>query len=233
MDDWLISKKLKGKKEKEKNKDGKRHKEQIGNEAKSWLFFSWTVAKHQLYLWKALSRKFTLDWRYPFTDHRIHIFRQLIMRAMTWDIDMEKQEIWSNWNVQYYFTRTHGGPGKKWSEKIFGINFLFTCIQFLDCNSCTMLFKHSQFRLWIRDWVFHPLVVKNWPKKEEKLDKQVEVIFMDTVQKERLFTLFCMSSVTCIIKTFSSIPSKRKFKGIERLKLNILSKTTGTPGSYD
>lgn len=122
---------------------------------------------------------------------------------------------------------------KKWSEKIFGINFLFTCIQFLDCNSCTMLFKHSQFRLWIRDWVFHPLVVKNWPKKEEKLDKQVEVIFTDTVQKERLFTLFCMSSVTCIIKTFSSIPSKRKFKGIERLKLNILSKTTGTPGSYD
>lgn len=123
---------------------------------KAEIFSLWTVAKHQLYLWKALSRKFTLDWCYPFTDHRIHIFRQLIMRAMAWN--KTRNLIKLECIILFYQCPWRTGKKMKW--EIFRINFLVTRIQFLDCNSCTMLFKHSQFRLWVRDWIFHPLVVK-------------------------------------------------------------------------
>jgi hypothetical protein len=65
---------------------------------------------------------------------------------------------------------------KEKKQQSFRIKYLVTSIQFLDCNSTTMLFNHSQFGLGVRDWIFHSLVVKKKKSQKKQLGNFREML---------------------------------------------------------
>ena len=155
MDDWLISMKLKGKKKGWQRTWGANRK--WGQKLKFFPFGQWPSTN---YICERLSAG-SLLWTDATHSQIIEFTSSGSSSWGQWPgVSISKTRNLIKLECTILFYQCPWRTGKKMKWEIFRIDFLVTRIQFLDCNSCTMLFKHSQFRLWVRDWIFHPLVVK-------------------------------------------------------------------------